>query len=94
MIIIKLIEDTANKNMWKNAIKRFLYLVFIYACALGAYITVQEFYVENCTLRGGFMNLFVSMPMCSYANKIMEMLSQQFISMFLALMGVILAYKI
>lgn len=80
--------------MWKSAVKRFLYLFSIYSFLLLCYILLQEFYVENCTIRGGIMNLFVSMPMCSYANKILEMLSQQFISLFLALMGVVLAIKI
>lgn len=80
--------------MWKTTIKRFLYLVAIYSSLLGCYVAVQEFYIEHCTMRGGIMNLFVSMPMCSYANKILEMLSQQFISLFVAIMGIILAIKI
>jgi hypothetical protein len=80
--------------MWKNTAKRFLYLSSFYSCLLVCYILLQEFYFENCTIQRGFTNLFMSMPICSYANKILEMLTQQFISLFITIMGIILAIKI
>lgn len=78
----------------KSIFKRFCYLFLIYSVFLCCYIAVQEFYVENCTIRGGIMNLFVSMPMCVYANKVLDMIGSQFISLFVGLTGVVLAIKI
>jgi hypothetical protein len=71
--------------------KRTLYLIVLYLGLLCCYIGAQEFYVENCTLRGGLANLFISMPVCTYTNKFLEMIGNQFIGLFVALSGVIMA---
>ena len=67
------------------------YLILVYITLLCCYIGAQEFYVENCTLRGGLANLFISMPVCTYTNKFLEMIGNQFIGLFVALSGVIMA---
>jgi len=74
--------------------KRVVYLTFIYALMLVSYITIQEFYINQCTMRGGIMNLFVSMPMCTYANRILEMIGSQFITLFVSIAGLALAITI
>lgn len=80
--------------MLKTLLKRLAYLTVIYILMLGCYIAVQEFYIEHCTIRGGIMNLFVSMPMCTYANKILDMIGTQFIALFISLVGIVLAITI
>jgi len=67
------------------------YLILVYITLLCCYIGAQEFYVENCTLRGGLTNLFISMPACTHINKFLEMIGNQFIGLFVALSGVIMA---
>jgi hypothetical protein len=75
----------------KTIIKKVLYLSMVYFFLLCCYVVTQEMYVEQCTVRGGLFNLFVSMPVCVYMNRFLEMLSNQFISMFITFAGVILA---
>lgn len=80
--------------MIKKLFKRVVYLTLIYALMLCCYIAVQEFYIEQCTIRGGIMNLFVSMPMCTYANRILDMIGSQFITLFVSMVGLALAITI
>ena len=77
--------------MFIKLLKRFAYLAVIYMIMLCCYIAIQEFYIEHCTIRGGIMNLFVSMPMCTYANKILDIIGSQFITLIISLVGIVLS---
>jgi hypothetical protein len=66
-------------------LRRGLFVGFIYLMFIAIYIGLQEFYISNCTYRGGFINLFVSMPVCVYANRALEVIGNQFISSVLLL---------
>jgi len=69
------------KTVFSNStLKNGLCLLGGYFLLLVVYIMLQEFYIMNCTYRGGLMNLFVSMPMCVYTNKAMEFLGNQFMT--------------
>ena len=80
--------------MINKLFKRIVYLTLIYTIMLASYIAIQEFYIEHCTIRGGIMNLFVSMPMCTYANRILEMIGSQFITLFVSIVGLVLAITV
>lgn len=75
-------------------IRKFLYFVLAYGALLVCYIMIQELYIEQCTIRGGIMNIFISMPMCIYANRFLEMIGTQFTTMFVSIGGIILAITI
>lgn len=83
-----------NSKMLNKLFKRIVYLTLIYTIMLASYIVIQEFYIEHCTIRGGIMNLFVSMPMCTYANRILEMIGSQFITLFVSIVGLVLAITV
>lgn len=80
--------------MLKKLVKRIVYLTLIYALMLCCYVAIQEFYIEHCTIRGGIMNLFVSMPMCTYANRILDMIGSQFMTLFVSMVSLVLAITI
>lgn len=80
--------------MLKKIFKRASYLTIVYALMFISYVAIQEFYVENCTIRGGIMNLFVSMPMCTYANRLLDMIGSQFTTLFVSVVGFMLAFSL
>lgn len=72
-------------------VKNGICVVSIYFVFLVIYIILQEFYVANCTYRGGIINLFMSMPVCTHTNKALEIIGNQFISGVVMFSGIVMA---
>lgn len=75
----------------KLFLKTLLYPVVVYAAMMGLYIILQDVYVSQCTVRNGFIHLFMNIPTCTKINNILQIIGDQFISLFLSLVGLLMA---
>lgn len=64
-----------------NRLIKLFYALVIYSLGVLCYIGLQEFYVDNCTLRAGILNMVFNMPTCSWISSGLRFISQHFISL-------------
>lgn len=72
-------------------LKTILYPIVVYAAMMGLYVALQDVYVRQCTIRNGFIHMFMNIPTCTKINNILQTIGDQFISLFLSLVGILLA---
>jgi hypothetical protein len=64
---------------YKAALK-VLYMTSLYMGLYLAYLFLQEFYVENCTFRAGFLQMMLGLPACNHVLKILQFVGDYFIA--------------
>lgn len=72
-------------------LKSIIYPVVVYSAMMVVYITLQDIYVSQCTIQNGFIQMFMNIPTCTRINNILQTIGDQFISLFLSLIGILLA---
>lgn len=72
-------------------IKTFLCPVVVYTVMMALYMILQEVYVRQCTINGGLVNMLMNIPTCTKISNILQTIGDQFISLFISLVGLLLA---
>ena len=60
-----------------------LYMASLYVGLYVSYLFLQEFYVENCTFRAGFLQMMLGLPACNHVLKILQFVGDYFIAIVL-----------
>jgi hypothetical protein len=70
---------------WIRVIWKAIYLSTMYLAIYIAYMSLQEFYVENCTMRAGIIQMILGLPACNQVLKILQFVGEYFVTILLGL---------
>lgn len=62
-----------------------IYLTSMYLAIYIVYLSLQEFYVENCTMRAGVIQMILGLPACNQVLKILQFVGEYFVTILLGL---------